>query len=199
MKIPNGIVGILDFKNKSRCYLLISIFVLFTGIAFSTESTATSQTSSKASSFFSHQEWSASAGVLSMLGTIRGMDSKSIGPVCGISCYFSKYIGLGVMDSVLAAQANHKPGQCVDMLQSVLLARYPITLDGFRICPCVMLGGGAMWMATSSQGYGSIGFGLEHPITETIGVYANCGWIYGSSSGNALSMAMPSVGVNFKL
>ena len=144
---------------------------------------------------FHANEWQIDASVVGAAGTYHSENFQGIGGNLGVNHYFSKYVGIGIDNSVGGATHCGSTPEGFDSLQADLLLRYPIC--SWNLAPYAMIGGGATWCC-ASQGDGNIGGGLEYRFTPNVGLFADCRWLYGGNSGGAtLSMALPRVGFRF--
>jgi len=145
---------------------------------------------------FRANEWQVDASVVGAGGNYNNKSGGGVGGNVGVNYFFTKFIGIGVDDSVGGFWPSSNSGvQGVDSLQADLLVRYPIC--AWNLAPYLMIGGGASW-GTASQGDGNVGGGVEYRFTPNIGLFADCRWLYGgSTSAGQLSMALPRVGLRF--
>ncbi len=145
---------------------------------------------------FRANEWQIDASVVGAGGNYNNQSGGGVGGNLGVNYFFSKYIGVGIDDSVGGFwPSSNSAAQGVDSLQADLLLRYPIC--SWNLAPYLMVGGGASW-GSASQGDGNVGAGLEYRFTPNVGLFADCRWLYGgSTSAGQLSMALPRVGLRF--
>jgi hypothetical protein len=145
---------------------------------------------------FHAHEWQIDSSTAGLVGMSGGESKQGLGGNLGVSYFFSKYLGLGVDDSV---GSEHNAGmsgfsglQAYTSLQADLLLRYPIC--AWNLAPYAMIGGGATW-GPSSQGDGNVGGGFEWRFMKNLGFFADCRWLYGNNGNFALSQALPRVGI----
>ena len=123
----------------------------------------------------------------------NGQSKQGLGGDWGVNYFFTKYLGVGIDDSVGSIRNAGFSGfdglQAGDSLQADLLLRYPIC--AWNLAPYVMVGGGGSW-GPASQGDGNAGGGIEWRVLEHAGFFADCRWLYGTSG---LTMALPRVGI----
>ena len=145
---------------------------------------------------FRANEWQVDTSVVGAGGKYNSQNGGGVGGNLGVNYFFTKFIGVGIDDSIGGFWPSNKSGpEAVDSLQANLLLRYPIST--WNLAPYLMVGGGASW-GTASQGDGNVGGGVEHRVTPNIGLFADCRWLYGgSSSVGQLSYALPRVGLRF--
>jgi hypothetical protein len=144
---------------------------------------------------FHAHEWQIDSSTAGLVGFSKGESKQGLGGNLGVNYFFSKYLGLGVDDSV---GSGHNPGmsgfyglQAYTSLQADLLFRYPIC--NWNLAPYAMVGGGATWGPTS-QGDGNVGGGIEWRFMSNLGFFADCRWLFGNTGNFALSQALPRVG-----
>lgn len=172
---------------------LLAILLATAATSFAGEATKTVMTSDDCR--FRANEWEVETSVVGSAGTYNGSNGQGIGGNLGINYFFTRYIGVGVDDSVGGYAVNGHGIYGNDRLQGDLLLRYPIC--AWNLAPYAMIGGGASW-ATASQGNGNLGIGAEYRFNRTVGLFADCRWLYGCNSGGArLSMALPRAGLSF--
>ena len=144
---------------------------------------------------FHSNEWQIDSSTVGLLGNSGGQSKEGLGGNLGVNYFFSKFVGIGVDNSVGSERNTGQSGfdglQAFDSLQANLLLRYPIC--AWNLAPYAMLGGGATWGPTS-QGDGNVGGGLEYRFMSNLGLFADCRWLYGGNTGNHLSQAMPRIG-----
>jgi hypothetical protein len=141
---------------------------------------------------FRANEWQVDISATGKVGNSSSNYNQGVGGNLGVNYFFTKYIGIGVDDSV---GGTARPGQTsvgYDSLQADLLARYPIC--SLNLAPYVMVGGGASW-ATTSQGNGNVGGGLEYRLTKNVALFGDCRWLFGSNGSGYLSQALPRAGL----
>lgn len=145
---------------------------------------------------FRANEWQIDASVVGAGGNYNGKSGGGVGGNLGVNYFFTKYIGVGIDDSVGGFWPWSGAGAVgVDSLQADLLLRYPIC--AWNLAPYLMVGGGATW-GPASQGDGNVGGGIEWRFAQNVGLFADCRWLYGSGAPNGnLSMAYPRVGLRF--
>lgn len=143
---------------------------------------------------FRAHEWQVDVSVAGRTGMINSHSGyEGIGGNLGISYFFTKYLGVGIDNSVGGGFLTGKPSTAYDQFQADLLVRYPIC--AFNFTPYIMIGGGSSW-AVVTQGNGNLGGGLEYRFTPNVGLFADCRWLYGTDRG-VLSEALPRVGIRF--
>lgn len=142
---------------------------------------------------FRAQEWKIDASIVGAGGTYNGMNGMGLGGNLGFDYFFTRYLGVGVDNSVGGYKPNGSGSgaQGTDSLQADLLVRYPIC--AWNLAFYGMIGGGANW-GGATQGDGNIGAGAEYRFTRNIGLFADCRWLYG---GTNLSVALPRIGLSF--
>jgi len=142
---------------------------------------------------FRAHEWQIDASTVGAAGVYNGQSKQGLGGNWGVNYFFTKYLGVGIDDSVGSVRNAGFSGfdglQAGDSLQADLLLRYP--LCAWNLAPYVMVGGGGRW-GPASQGDGNAGGGIEWRVLEHAGLFADCRWLYGSAG---LSMALPRVGI----
>ena len=142
---------------------------------------------------FRAHEWQFDASTVGAAGMYNGQSKQGLGGDWGVNYFFTKYLGVGIDDSVGSMRNAGFSGfdglQAGDSLQADLLLRYPIC--AWNLAPYVMVGGGGSW-GPASQGDGNAGGGIEWRVLEHAGFFADCRWLYGTSG---LSMALPRVGI----
>lgn len=143
--------------------------------------------------FFRAHEWQADIAVVGAAGTFRGKPSESIGGNCGVNYFVTKYLGVGIDNSV-SGYGTPSSIKASERLQADLLLRYPI--ENWHLAPYIMVGGGATW-DTSSQGNGNVGGGFDYRLTHHIALFGDVRWLYGNSTQGIVSTAMPRAGVRF--
>jgi len=142
---------------------------------------------------FHANEWQVDVYAVGAVGTFQGSPSNSIGGNLGVGYFFTQYLGLEVDNSV-SGYGSPSSVKASDRLQADLLFRYPIC--AWNLAPYAMVGGGASW-DTATQGNGNVGGGLDYRLSDHVGLFADCRWLYGNSASGVLSSAMPRVGVRF--
>jgi hypothetical protein len=145
---------------------------------------------------FRANEWQVDTSVVGAGGIYNNKSGGGVGGNLGVNYFFTKFIGVGLDDSIGGFWPTHNGGgQAVDSLQADLLVRYPIC--AWNLAPYLMVGGGASW-GTASQGDGNIGGGIEYRVTPNVGLFADCRWLYGGATNTGqFSMALPRVGLRF--
>ena len=145
---------------------------------------------------FRANEWQVDTSVVGAGGKYNSQNGGGVGGNLGVNYFFTKFIGVGIDDSIGGFWPSNKSGpEAVDSLQANLLLRYPIST--WNLAPYLMVGGGASW-GNASQGDGNVGGGVEYRVTPNIGLFADCRWLYGgSSSVGQLRYALPRVGLRF--
>jgi hypothetical protein len=143
---------------------------------------------------FRANEWQVDVSVAGRTGMINSHSGyEGIGGNLGISYFFTKYLGIGIDNSVGGGFLTGHPAAGYDQFQADLLVRYPIC--AFNLAPYIMVGGGSSW-SDVTQGNGNLGGGLEYRFTPNVGLFADCRWLYGTGRG-VLSEALPRVGLRF--
>jgi hypothetical protein len=144
---------------------------------------------------FHANEWQIDSSTVGIVGVYGGQGKQGLGGNLGVNYFFSKYVGIGIDDSVGGGRNSNETGftgmQAFDSLQADLLLRYPICV--WNIAPYAMIGGGATWVS-ASQGDGNVGGGVEWRFMKNLGFFADCRWLYGNNGSKALSQALPRVG-----
>ncbi len=142
---------------------------------------------------FQSNEWQIDVSAVGAGGNYNNKSGEGVGGNLGVNYFFSKYIGVGIDDSIggFKPNGNSSGAVGVDSLQADLLFRLPIC--AWNLAPYAMIGGGASW-GPSSQGDGNIGAGVEYRFTRNVGLFVDCRWLYG---GSTLSMALPRAGFRF--
>ena len=145
---------------------------------------------------FHANEWQIDASTVGSSGVYGGQGKQSLGGNLGVNYFFSKYLGVGVDNSVAGYRNAAQTGgvQAIDRLQADLLLRYPIC--SWNLAPYVMVGGGAAW-GPLSQGNGNVGGGIEWRFMSNLGFFADCRWLYGNNGSASLTAAMPRAGFRF--
>ena len=121
------------------------------------------------------------AGAAGRYNAGRGNKSTSVngfGGGIGLSYFFTKYIGIGIDDTLTSLNGN---GKTYDSAQADISARLP--LDSIHLAPYALVGGGATW-GTRSQGNGNVGVGLDYRINRTVGIFADSRYLYGNNGLN---------------
>jgi len=145
---------------------------------------------------FRAHEWQIDTAVQGAAGTTRGSTSGSIGGGLGINYFFTKYIGLG-LDNSVSGYGWPRSMKTVDHLMADLLFRYPV--EAWRVAPYSMVGGGGSW-SVASQGYFNIGLGFDYRLTRNIALFSDCRWLYGdngTAGQGIVSKAYPRIGVRY--
>lgn len=144
---------------------------------------------------FHANEWQIDCSTVGIAGTYGGQSKQGLGGNLGVNYFFTKYLGIGIDDSVGSERNAGMTGfnglQAFDSLQADLLLRYPIC--AWNLAPYAMIGGGATW-GPASQGDGNVGGGLEYRFMSNLGLFADCRWLYGNNGSKSLSQAMPRIG-----
>ena len=184
----------------NRKLSLIAILFATAATSFAGEMTSSKKTVMPADDCrFRAQEWQVDMSTVGTLTTYGGQNREGLGGNLGINYFFSKYFGVGIDNSVGSERNQGQTGfsglQAFDSVQADLIARYPIC--AWNLAPYAMLGGGAAWGGTGSQGDGNVGGGLEYRVTRNVGMFVDCRWLYGNNSSKSLSQAMPRVGLRF--
>lgn len=187
---------------KSRFLLKSFMFIAIICFAVS-KSFAANQASSKevnssiSECRFRNHEWQIDSSVVGQICA----HGAGLGGNVGVSYFWSKYFGIGLDDSIVGHKRWNTVGAIgVDTLQGNLFFRYP--LCSWNLAPYIMLGGGGIW-GQHSQGVGNLGGGVEYRLTQNIGCFMDCRWLYGtsdfcdSSSAAIISMTLTRVGVRF--
>ena len=176
--------------KKPVSLLLLVIAAAATSFA-GTESASKKVVVAPASTYFHANEWQVDVAVVGAAGTYQGSSSESIGGNLGVNYFFTRYLGVGIDNSV-SGYGHSGSVNATDRLQADILLRYPI--ESLRLAPYAMVGGGASW-DTVSQGNGNVGLGLDYRVSQHIGLFGDCRWLYGNSSAGVTTTAMPRVGV----
>lgn len=142
---------------------------------------------------FHKNEWQIDSSTVGAAGVYKGQGKQALGGNLGVNYFFTKYLGIGIDNSVGSIRNAGLSGfsglQGGYSLQADLLLRYPIA--AWNLAPYLMVGGGASW-GPSSQGDGNVGGGVEWRLLPHVGFFADCRWLYGDQG---LSVALPRVGL----
>lgn len=177
--------------------LLLALIVSTASLSFAKDAASAKKVVVPASDcLFRANEWQVDAAVDGSAGLNGNNTKQAIGGDLGINYFWSKYFGIGIDNAVGGVQTVGQSGsQGYDRVLANLFVRYPIC--AWNLAPYAMVGGGAYWDASASQGEGSVGGGVEYRFTQNIGCFADCRWLYGSNSSSSISIANPRVGVRF--
>jgi hypothetical protein len=108
----------------------------------------------------------------------------------GVNYFFTKYIGLGVEESVVGRRGQTTEWSTIGNL----ILRYPIC--AWNLAPYALIGGGGSYgCKRSGHGFGDIGGGLEYRVTSNIGLFTDARWLY--SSEDPRSSVLGRAGVRF--
>jgi hypothetical protein len=116
----------------------------------------------------------------------------AIGGNLGLSYFLTRYIGIGVDNSLGGSVGGNGTSGALDNLQGQLIGRLPI--DSLHLAPYALVGGGATWANNRGQGNGNVGGGLEYRINRGLGLFGDYRWLYGN---NGLSENLFRAGVRF--
>jgi len=116
----------------------------------------------------------------------------ALGGGLGLSYFLTKYIGIGIDNSLGGTVGGNGTSGVLDNLQGQLIGRLPI--ESLHLAPYAMVGGGATWGSGRGQGNGNVGGGLEYRINRGLGLFGDYRWLYGSSN---LSENLFRAGVRF--
>ena len=116
----------------------------------------------------------------------------ALGGGLGLSYFLTKYIGIGIDNSLGGTVGGNGTSGVLDNLQGQIIGRYPI--ESWHLAPYAMVGGGATWANAGSQGNGNVGGGLEYRINRGLGLFGDYRWLYGN---NGLSENLFRAGVRF--
>ena len=117
----------------------------------------------------------------------------------GLNYFFSRYIGVGLEQSVYGRNSKGNGAQGNDFGYTRwatignLFLRYPIC--SWNLAPYLMVGGGANYgnvgggyvggtpNKNAGQGFGHVGGGLEYRFTENIGVFSDARYLFSGVTG----------------
>ena len=117
----------------------------------------------------------------------------------GLNYFFSRYIGVGLEQSVYGRNSKGNGAQGNDFGYTRwatignLFLRYPIC--SWNLAPYLMVGGGANYgnvgggyvggtpNKIAGQGFGHVGGGLEYRFTENIGVFSDARYLFSGVTG----------------
>jgi hypothetical protein len=116
----------------------------------------------------------------------------ALGGNLGLSYFLTRYLGIGLDNSLGGTVGGRGVSGALDNLQGQLIGRLPI--DSLHLAPYAMVGGGATWGNNRGQGNGNVGGGLEYRINRGLGLFGDYRWLYGS---NGLSENLFRAGVRF--
>lgn len=116
----------------------------------------------------------------------------AIGGNLGLSYFLTRYLGIGVDNSLGGSVGGNGASGALDNLQGQLIGRLPI--ESLHLAPYAMVGGGATWANNRGQGNGNVGGGLEYRINRGVGVFGDYRYLYGN---NGLSENLFRAGVRF--
>lgn len=108
----------------------------------------------------------------------------------GVNYFFTKFIGIGVEEDLLARR-----GETTEWVTAGnLLLRYPIC--SINLAPYALVGGGASYgCKRQGHGFGDVGAGLEYRVTSNIGLFSDARWVY--SSEDPKSSVLGRAGLRF--
>ncbi len=132
------------------------------------------------------------ASFAAMLGQFNNRSANGLGGNLGINYFITRYIGIGIDNSLGGAVGSGSLGGVFDSLQGNLILRYPI--DSLHLAPYALVGGGATWGNYRGQGNGNVGGGLEYRITRNIGTFVDSRYLYGNSG---LHESLTRIGLRF--
>ena len=133
------------------------------------------------------------ASVVGAAGKFNGQNNVgALGGNLGLSYFLTKYIGIGVDNSLGGTVGGNGTSGVLDNLQGQVIARYPI--ESWHLAPYAMVGGGATWANAGSQGNGNVGGGVEYRINRSIGLFADSRYIYGN---RGLNESLNRAGLRF--
>ncbi len=108
----------------------------------------------------------------------------------GVNYFFTKFIGIGVEQDVVARRGETTEWATIGNL----FVRYPIC--SINLAPYAMIGGGGSYgCKRDGHGFGHIGGGLEYRLTSNIGLFSDARWIY--SGDEPKSGVLGRAGVRF--
>ncbi len=142
--------------------------------------------------YFRAGEIQLDASFAAMLGRFNNHSANGLGGNVGVNYFFTRYIGVGLDNSIGGAVGSGSLGGVFDSLQAQVIFRYPI--ESLRLAPYAMIGGGATWGAYRGQGNGNLGAGLEYRFTRNIGTFLDSRYLYGN---NGLNESLTRIGVRF--
>lgn len=96
----------------------------------------------------------------------------------GVNAFFARYFGLGVSNFWYS---NDNVGNY--FLSGNAIVRYPI--EALSLAPYATVGGGAGF-GNNSNGFGSVGGGLEYRFTPNIGTFVDAKWLFGATDSAAV-------------
>lgn len=138
-------------------------------------------------------EFQVDAAVVGAAGKFNNKNNVgALGGNLGLSYFLTKYIGIGLDNSLGGTIGGNGTSGAIDNLQGQLIGRLPI--ESLHLAPYAMVGGGATWANAGSQGNGNVGGGLEYRINRGLGLFGDYRWLYGSRN---LSENLFRAGVRF--
>jgi len=148
---------------------------------------------------FRAHEWQLDSAVVGGAGIYRGKTGQGIGGDIGVNYFFTKYIGVGIEDSVGGHQIVGLPAltSAFDRLVGNLFIRYPI--DSLHLAPYFIVGGGAYWDQALSLGHACVGGGCEYRFTPRFALFFDGRWLYGNYGNGTCSLtsSLPRIGVRW--
>lgn len=137
-------------------------------------------------------EFQIDAAAVGAAGKFNGNSFGAFGGNLGLSYFLTKYIGIGLDNSLGGQVGGSSVSGAIDNLQGQLIGRLPI--ESLHLAPYAMVGGGATWANSGSQGNGNVGVGLEYRINRSIGLFADSRYLYGN---RGLNESLNRAGVRF--
>jgi hypothetical protein len=137
-------------------------------------------------------EFQIDAAAVGAAGKANGKTIGAFGGNLGLTYFFTKYFGIGLDDSLGGQVGGSNISGAIDNLQGQLIGRLPI--ESLHLAPYAMVGGGATWANSGSQGNGNVGAGIEYRINRSIGLFGDSRYIYGN---NGLNESLSRAGVRF--
>jgi len=134
-------------------------------------------------------EFQVDAYVSGIAGKYNHNTANGVGGGLGLSYFFTRYIGIGIDDTLTSINGN---GKVFDALTGNLIGRLPI--ESWHLAPYAFVGGGAVWGNHKSQGGGDVGGGLEYRFNRTVGLFVDSRYVYGSQG---LSETLSRGGIRF--
>lgn len=108
-------------------------------------------------------------------GAFYDQGSPGWGGGLGLNYFFTRYIGIGVEQSVFGRDSGGSFTEWATL--GNLFLRYPIC--SLNMAPYAMIGGGALYGDKGKgKGVGTVGGGLEIRVTDSIGLFGDARWLY---------------------
>lgn len=109
-------------------------------------------------------------------GAFYSQGSPGWGGGLGLNYFFTRYIGIGVEQSVFGRDNEGHSSYTEWATLGNLFLRYPIC--SWNMAPYAMVGGGGLYGTGQGKGVGHVGGGLEIRLTDNIGIFGDARWLY---------------------